>query len=159
LERRASFTFSFANTSNHHLQIRSEFDDILLNHAACSGAKVFQETRVTSLDFAPPTPPQTPIMGNSDSPANQQQASLSPTLRPIAAHYTTSAGLKGTIAFDYLVDASGRNGIMSTKYLRNRHMNSSLQNIACWGYWENGGVYMPGTSRNNAPFFQALNGE
>lgn len=48
---------------------------------------------------------------------------------------------------------------MSMKYLKNRRMNTALKNLASWGYWKNGGVYMPGTSRENAPYFQALTGE
>jgi hypothetical protein len=35
----------------------------------------------------------------------------------------------GKIMFDYLVDASGRNGVMSTKYLKNRKFNAALKNI------------------------------
>jgi hypothetical protein len=69
-----------------------------------------------------------------------------------------ATGEKGTISFEYLVDASGRNGIVSTKYLRNRHVNETLKNIACWSYWKGGGMYMPGTSRENAPYFEALMG-
>jgi flavine halogenase len=38
-------------------------------------------------------------------------------------------------------------------------MNSNLHNIACWGYWEGDyGKYMPGTRRENAPWFEALTG-
>ena len=35
--------------------------------------------------------------------------------RPVKALYTTSGGVKGEIKFEYLVDASGRAGILSTK--------------------------------------------
>lgn len=79
-------------------------------------------------------------------------------LRPVSAEYVRASGEKGSISFDYLVDASGKNGVMSTKYLRNRHMNASLKNIACWGYWKGCGSYMPGTRRANAPYFEALTG-
>jgi hypothetical protein len=43
-------------------------------------------------------------------------------------------GTSGVIKFDYIVDASGRMGIMSTKYLKNRHFNQGLKNVASWGY-------------------------
>ena len=69
------------------------------------------------------------------------------------------SGDKATIIFDYLIDASGRNGIVSNKYLRNRNMNESLKNVACWSYWKGGGVWMSGTNRENAPYFEALTGK
>ncbi|KAK7047273.1 hypothetical protein VNI00_006504 [Paramarasmius palmivorus] len=112
--------------------VRSEFDEILLRHSAESGARVFEETRVTRLDFE----------GE----------------RPVRAHFNRNS-TTGSISFDYLVDASGRTGIMSTKYLKNRRMNASLKNIACWGYWSGTGQYMPGTRRQNAPWFEALTDE
>lgn len=113
--------------------IRSEFDEILLNHATESGASVYQEHKVTKLNFQPDE-----------------------GFRPTSAEYQGPHGRTGTICFDYLVDASGRQGIMSTRYLKNRRMNSSLKNIAYWGYWKGGKIYQPGTSRHNAPWFEAL---
>ncbi|KAK7020672.1 hypothetical protein VNI00_017662 [Paramarasmius palmivorus] len=112
--------------------VRSEFDEILLRHSAESGACIFEETRVNGVDFE----------GE----------------RPVRAHYIQNSKT-GSITFDYLVDASGRAGIMSTKYLKNRRMNSSLKNIAYWGYWSGTGQYMPGTLRHNAPWFEALTDE
>ena len=38
--------------------------------------------------------------------------------RPTKASYTTTSGVKGSITFDYLVDASGRNGLLSTRYAK-----------------------------------------
>ncbi|KAJ7592018.1 hypothetical protein C8J56DRAFT_1013503 [Mycena floridula] len=114
--------------------IRSEFDEILLRHAQESGALVYENHKVTSLDFD--------------------------GARPTHAKITNGAtGMESTISFDYLIDASGRNGIMSTKYLKNRKMNESLKNIACWGYWTGTQMYRPGTSRENAPWFEALTDE
>jgi len=48
---------------------------------------------------------------------------------------------------------------MSTRYLKNRHFNASLKNIAVWGYWANVGQYGSGSSRNGAPWFEALTGQ
>jgi hypothetical protein len=110
--------------------IRAEFDDLLLKHAAKCGATVIEETKVTELHFE----------GE----------------RPVSATWVSGGGIEGQITFDYLIDASGRNGIMSTKYLRDRRFNQSLKNIACWGYWEGAGCYKPGTSRENAVWFEAL---
>lgn len=128
-------TIRIKHFNNPYSQIRSEFDEILFRHAEQSGANTFEEYKVTSLQFAP----------NSEH-------------RPVGATFTGPNGKAGSISFDYLVDASGRNGIMSTKYLQNRQMNNSLKNIACWGYWTGHGVYKPGTSRENAPYFECLTG-
>jgi hypothetical protein len=67
-------------------------------------------------------------------------------------------GSTGTINFDYLIDASGRVGIMSTKYLKNRHFNQGLKNVASWGYWKNAGRYGVGTPQEGVPYFEALSG-
>ncbi|KAF8183754.1 hypothetical protein K438DRAFT_1129539 [Mycena galopus ATCC 62051] len=123
--------------NNHSWNVvRSEFDEILLRHAEECGAKVFEEHKVTELGFAE---------GSSH--------------RPISASFTTGSGKVRLIAFDYLVDASGRSGIMSTKYLKNRHMNETLKNIACWAYWQGPDMYAPGTERENSPWFEALTDE
>jgi len=116
--------------------IRSEFDELLLKYAATSGAVVFQETRVTAITF-----------------------SASDKACPISATWQNISGLQGEIKFDFMVDDSGRNGIMSTKYLDNRVLNHSLDNIASWGYWTNTKSYMPGTPRDNAIWLEALNDE
>ncbi|KAF7331154.1 FAD/NAD(P)-binding domain-containing protein [Mycena sanguinolenta] len=122
---------------NHSWNVeRAELDEILMRHAQECGAKVYEEHRVTELNFAE----------GSDH-------------RPVSASYTTVSGESGSIDFDYLVDASGRAGIMSTKYLKNRHMNETLKNIACWAYWTGAGMYSPGTDRENAPWFEALTDE
>lgn len=78
--------------------------------------------------------------------------------RPISADWESKSGEKGNIAFEWLIDASGRSGIISTQYLRNRRFTEALKNIAMWGYWRNGRVYMAGTRRENAPWFEALTG-
>lgn len=119
-------------------QIRSEFDELLLNHARSCGVRVFEQTRVQSLSFSTDDP---------DKPVSvtwSHSATASPTI--------------GTTTFDYVVDASGRNGLISTSHLKNRHFNSSLKNVAMWGYWRNTNMYGVGTSRENAPWFEALTG-
>jgi len=90
------------------MKSRSEFDHILLKHAASCGVRVFEKTKVSTIEF-------------------QKQGE--PKSRPIAATYMDPQGEEGHIAFNYLVDASGRNGIMSTKYLKNRLTNPNLKNI------------------------------
>ncbi|EMD32293.1 hypothetical protein CERSUDRAFT_68862 [Gelatoporia subvermispora B] len=115
---------------------RSDFDHLLLKHARTCGVTTIEGTRVTEIHFSSVV-----------------------SSRPIAASWKNDAGAQGGIAFDYLVDASGRNGLMSTRYLKNRHFNASLRNMAYWGYWEGAGMYMPGTARENAVFIEALEDE
>ncbi|ESK89117.1 radh flavin-dependent halogenase [Moniliophthora roreri MCA 2997] len=116
--------------------VRSELDEILLRHAAACGAHVYEGVSVNGIQFSSSNP-----------------------LQPVAATWTMKDGQSGTISFEYLVDASGRTGVMSTKYLKNRKMNESLRNLAVWSYWRNAGMYSPGTERENAPWFEALTDE
>jgi flavin-dependent dehydrogenase len=95
--------------------IRSEFDHMLLKHAAEQGVKVFEMVEVRSLHFD----------GN----------------RPVRASYMVkgengNAGELGEITFDYMIDASGRRGVMANHYLNNRRFHDVFKNIAIWGYWK-----------------------
>lgn len=124
--------------------VRSEADQLMFQHAEESGAKTFDQIRVSSLEFTESDmklpDPDTPSPG-----------------RPIAAAWTHKAdGSSGSIKFDYLVDASGRFGLMSTKYLKNRKFNQGLKNIANWSYYNKAGTYAVGTNREGQPFFEAL---
>jgi len=79
--------------------------------------------------------------------------------RPTSATWIDKdTGDKGSIKFDYLVDASGRAGLMSTKYLKNRKFNSSdlYKSVATWGYWTGHVMFGKGTKSEGAPFFEAL---
>ncbi|MFJ6616315.1 NAD(P)/FAD-dependent oxidoreductase [Kitasatospora sp. NPDC091335] len=91
--------------------IRSEFDHILLNNAEELGVNVRQGVRVTEIEF--------------------DQG------RPVKAHWasTDDRSVTGEIAFDFLVDASGRSGVMATKYLKNRRYQEAFKNVAVWSYW------------------------
>lgn len=119
-------------------QIRSEFDDILLKHAQQSGAHVFQGVKVLEICFE-----------NADSTQRR---------RPVSLKWKSKSGNEGTVGYDWLIDASGRAGIMSTKYLNNRTFNQSLKNVAIWAYYSGGSTYAPGTIRENSPWFEAMNG-
>ena len=118
-----------------------------------SGARVFDQTRVTELVFDAPAPvkrlstpsPTIPIIGgllrpllnrkvsagssslravaeeySSETPSQEraQDAEAAKSLgRPFKAMYETANGGRGEIEFDYLVDATGRAGLMSTKHV------------------------------------------
>ncbi|KAH6692166.1 hypothetical protein BKA61DRAFT_584771 [Leptodontidium sp. MPI-SDFR-AT-0119] len=125
--------------------VRSESDELLFKHAGKSGAKTFDETKVNSLEFTP-----YPHDGfiTEDRLANPG--------RPVSASWSRKDGTSGTINFDYLIDGSGRNGIISTKYLKNRRFNEGLKNIAIWSYWKGAKRYKQGEDNENSPFFEAL---
>ncbi len=94
--------------------VRSEFDQLLLDHAVELGAEVCQGVTIAELEL-------------TDG-------------RPVAATWTEvdragqSTG-QGRISFDYLIDASGRRGFIANRYLRNRQFNELFKNIAAWRYW------------------------
>ncbi|KIJ26246.1 hypothetical protein M422DRAFT_91527, partial [Sphaerobolus stellatus SS14] len=117
--------------------VRSEMDDVMFRHAAKQGVKTFDGTRVDAIQFE----------GEPDSS------------RPISASWANKEGETGQIAFDWLVDASGRAGIMSTKYLQNRKMRESLRNVAVWGYWKDVKLYGKGTIKEGSGWFEALTDE
>jgi len=118
--------------------VRSEADDLLFRHAAECGVKTFDETKVASIEFSA-------TESDDRNPG-----------RPKSATWTRKDGSSGTISLDYIVDASGRAGLISTKYLKNRHFNQGLKNIASWSYWKGGGVHGVGTHKEGAPYFEAL---
>ncbi|WP_241833256.1 NAD(P)/FAD-dependent oxidoreductase [Streptomyces caatingaensis] len=96
--------------------IRSEFDQLLLEHARELGANVHESVTVREIEF------------DGD--------------RPVAARWnpTKGDGEGGRIAFDYLVDASGRGGVMATRYLKNRRHHEAFKNVAAWTYWRGVGT-------------------
>ncbi|KZV76790.1 FAD/NAD(P)-binding domain-containing protein [Peniophora sp. CONT] len=121
---------------------RADFDTLLLNHAKDEGTLVFQRTKVTNITFAETG---RPISATYTCAADAASSSGSPTER--------------TITFDYLIDASGRAGILSTRYLKTRNYNKALKNVATWAYWRDAGTYGAGTSAEGAPLFEALSDE
>ncbi|KAH8110866.1 FAD/NAD-binding domain-containing protein [Phellopilus nigrolimitatus] len=131
--------------------VRSEADDLMFRHAAACGAHVFDGVRVGDITFAPADP------ADAADPA-------APSTRPVRAAWARkpARGLPaaaGEIDFEYVVDASGRAGVLSTRYLKNRTYNQGLKNVASWGYWTGTGAYAVGTPRANSPFFEALQDE
>ena len=95
----------------------------MFRHAGSCGAKIFDTVKINSFSFSDPA----------------VTAPIPPTARPVSAAWQSKSGASGEIKFDYLVDASGRIGLMSNKYLKNRNYNKGLRNIASWGYWKNTG--------------------
>ncbi|QRD93406.1 hypothetical protein F9C07_7863 [Aspergillus flavus] len=124
--------------------VRSEADHLMFKHAGENGAQVFDGVKVNSIEFEQ-------IDGLTVDP------SLSELGRPVSATWSCKAtGEKGSITFEYLIDATGRAGLVSTKYMKNRRYNQGLKNVASWGYWSNAGSYGVGTPREGDPYFEAI---
>ncbi|CAO1599691.1 hypothetical protein XANCAGTX0491_003407 [Xanthoria calcicola] len=122
--------------------VRSESDHLIFKHAGKSGAQTFDQTKVDSLEFEP-----TNEDWDNDLPNPG---------RPISAKWSRKDGSSGVIKFDDLIDASGRVGLLTTKYLKNRKYNQGLKNIATWGYFKNTTGYGIGTHVEGDPYFEAL---
>lgn len=101
--------------------VRSEFDQLLLEHARSQGVKVFEGTEVRSLSF------------DGDRPRSATWSVAPRFIEGVGGSET------GEISFDYLVDASGRAGVIAMHYLKNRHYHNAFQNVAMWGYWTGAG--------------------
>lgn len=102
--------FRKVSAHGHSYQvIRSEFDHLLLRHAAASGAAVHEGTAVTGVEFA--------------------------GARPIALTWRRSDRGEGRTEFEHLIDASGLQGLVATRYLRNRTFQEAFANVAVGGYW------------------------
>jgi flavine halogenase len=124
--------------------IRSESDDLIFRHAGKCGAHIFDGVKVESINFVP--------LEGKDAYMNEDP---NPG-RPISATWSKKDGSTGEISFEYLIDASGRAGIVSTKYLKNRSFNQDLKNVASWGYFRGAIMYGVGTPKENQPYFEAL---
>lgn len=144
---------------------------MLLNHARSCGVSVYEQTRVESIDFSstgpsrpvsvswshtPPPPPLSPPASPKRSTFSLFGGSSTTTSKSIEEPRPV---IRGTTAFTHLIDATGRAGLLSTRYLKNRRFNASLKNVAVWGYWRNVEVYGRDTPREGAPWFEALTGK
>ncbi len=89
--------------------LRSEFDELLLRHAQGQGAGVREGTTVRRVEF--------------------EQG------RPVAVDWTGPDGREGRTSFQYLIDASGRAGVLGARQLRHRRFHDVFRNVAAWGYW------------------------
>jgi flavin-dependent dehydrogenase len=102
-------TFSTDDSAYSYQVLRADFDQVLLEHAKDQGVRVLEGAEVKRLAF------------DGD--------------RPRTAIWSQS-GQEHEIDFEYLIDASGRAGLMTTRYLHARRYHEAFQNIAVWGYWE-----------------------
>lgn len=96
---------------------RAAFDHLLLEHAKTQGVGVFEGYEATGIEWR-------------DGRCHQV------SWRQRGEGEGGSGGRTGVTQFDFLVDASGRNGLISTRYRRNRTYHQAFRNVAIWGYWE-----------------------
>ena len=101
------------DTPNAWQVVRSEFDKLLLDHARDLGVDVVEGVSVRDIEF------------DGD--------------RAVAArwHDGKDSGRGGRIAFDYVIDASGRAGVLATRHLKSRRFHDVFRNVAAWSYWKN----------------------
>lgn len=123
----------------------------MFRHAEECGAKAFDGVKITSINFD-----NSGVEANGHSNGDSPHAGLG---RPVSAQWSRKGGEGGNIKFDYVVDASGRAGVLSTKYLKNRTYSQALKNVANWAYFSGCGTYGKGTDREGVPFFEALRGK
>lgn len=103
---------SSPDESNAWQVVRSEFDQLLLDHAGSLGVQVAEGVTVREIEF--------------DGP------------RACAARWSETGNpeRRGRISFDHLIDASGRAGVMSN-LLGSRRFHDVFRNVAAWTYWTN----------------------
>jgi len=125
--------FRKVSAHGHSYQvIRSEFDHLLLKHAAACGASVFEATGVSEVEF-------------KDD-------------RAIALRWRQSTGAEGRLTFDHVVDASGLAGLLATRSLGNRTFQEAFANVALGAYWRDHVPYRPpdGSQQGGEFFMEAL---
>ena len=119
----------------------------MFKHARECGARTFDGVKVQSIQFE--------HTFCQDEKENGEQTQLG---KPVSASWTCKDKTTGTIRFQYLVDASGRAGLISTKYMKNRKFNEGLKNVASWGYFEGFEMYGVGTVAEGCPYFPSFPG-
>lgn len=109
------WAYNFGELTGQHIHswqvIRSEFDRLLLEHAAELGVQVHQLTSAREVKF-------------------ERERAVAVTWD----HNGPSSG-SGRLEFDYLIDASGRAGVLAMKTFRNRRYHATFQNVGIWAYW------------------------
>lgn len=117
-----SWPLNFGELSGGHTYafqvVRSDFDQFMLEHARSQGVQVFEGVEVRGIGFEGERPVSAAWLIKADASVNGD------------------SGRQGETGFDYLIDASGRDGVMANHYLKNRRYHQVFQNIAVWGYYK-----------------------
>lgn len=96
---------------------RADFDQVLLQHAGSQGVEVTAAAQVNAVTF------------DGD--------------RAVGASWRYD-GRQHSAGFDFVVDASGRAGVLSAQHFRNRRQHDIFRNVAIWSYYQ-GGALLPDT--------------
>jgi len=98
---------------------RATYDDILLRNAAKQGVTVVEGAAVGKVIF------------DGD--------------RAVAAEWSQAGDpAPRTVRFRFVIDASGRSGVLSNRHFRSRREHEIFKNVAVWGYWT-GAKLLPDT--------------
>ncbi|WP_243722441.1 NAD(P)/FAD-dependent oxidoreductase [Actinomadura sp. 7K507] len=95
---------------------RSDFDQLLLEHARSEGVEAHEGVAVRKIGF-------------------QGDRAVNATWERAGAKGEEAA--EGVVDFDYVIDASGRAGLLATKHHNSRRHHDVFKNVAVWGYWKN----------------------
>jgi flavin-dependent dehydrogenase len=116
-----TWPLNFGELSGSHTYafqvVREDFDQFMLEHARSQGVQAFEGVEVRSMNFEGDRPVSASWLVKTGDNGNK--------------------GRQGKTSFDYLIDASGRSGVLATHYLNNRRYHQVFQNIAIWGYYKN----------------------
>nr|ACL80143.1 halogenase [Catenuloplanes nepalensis JCM 9536] len=111
---------------------RDDFDHVLLTHAAKQGATVIEGAEVKRVLF------------DGD--------------RAVGAEWAEPrTGERRTGTFDFVVDASGRAGLIPARHFKHRRTNETFKNVAIWGYWD-GGSLLPSSPQGGINVIGAPDG-
>lgn len=105
---------------------RADFDNLLLEHARSQGVEVHEGVSVRQVNFD----------GERAVSASWEHSGQASTGQADGGQ-TDGGNTSGVIAFDYVVDASGRAGLLATKHHNSRRFHDVFKNVALWGYWKN----------------------
>ena len=97
---------------------RADFDQLLLEHARSQGVQAHEGVTVRQVNFD-----------------GERAVSVS-WERNGQAGTAVDEDRSGIIEFDYVVDASGRAGLLAKHHNSRRH-HDVFKNVALWGYWKN----------------------
>ncbi|MGZ8248810.1 FAD-dependent oxidoreductase [Methylomagnum sp.] len=111
IKRIAFAEFGFTRPALH--VERDVFDELLLNHAAGQGARIFQQVAVRSVDF-----------GNAERPQAQY------------LDRRGGASAEGGISCRYVIDASGPGAVLANQFKTRRLIDSKMRFLSLWGYFD-----------------------
>lgn len=122
-----SWTIDWSKQFGDHVRTwqvdRAAFDALLLDNAREKGVDVQHGVAAKSVDFDDTGRPRAVHCVREETEEQGPE-------RPGKESFTVDG-------FDFLVDASGRSGLLSAQHFRNRRQHRYFRNVALWSYWDN----------------------